>query len=172
MARTSRRSTTKTGKEIVNENREEPNNNPDKNSRIVSEDDSASEKIDESEKAKNSNSEKTQKQVNLDILSQLEDCADVIPPSSQDLFDDANEADVTHFEDFVAEETKSAKKSQTSAESPKTVEKGILLKKREECFGPSSEDSFSEAEMRNMQKWKSSILSKPKTPTTVRVSDS
>ena len=70
--------------------------------------------------------------------------------ASQNLFDTlSNDADgVTDFRDFIGLDEKSNKIT--------TVPKSkFKLKSRKECFGPNSEDSFSESEVQNLKKFNS-----------------
>ena len=77
-------------------------------------------------------------------------------PASQNLFDTlSNDADdVIDFQDFIGLDEKSKKNT--------TVPKSkFKLKSRKECFGPNSEDSFSESEVQNLKKFNSRTRIQP-----------
>ena len=76
--------------------------------------------------------------------------------ASQNLFDTlSNDADdVIDFQDFIGLDQKSKKIT--------TVPKSkFKLKSRKECFGPNSEDSFSESEVQNLKKFNSRTRVQP-----------
>ena len=71
-------------------------------------------------------------------------------PASQNLFDTlSNDADdAIDFQDFIRLDEKSNKIT-------KVPKSNFKLKSRKECFGPNSEDSFSESEVQNLKKFNS-----------------
>lgn len=89
-------------------------------------------------------------------------------PASQSLFDTfSNDADeAIDFQDFIRLDEKSDKIT-------KVPKSNFKLKTRKECFGPNSEDSFSESEVQNLKKFNSRTqiqLEEKSSPSRVKVS--